>query len=209
MGIDIRDGAQLECINCALCIDACDDVMVRIGLPKGLIAYDTDANVLRRERGVAPVFHFLRPRTILYGAVFAIVGAVMAYGLLTRATLGLDVIRDRNPNFVTLADGSVRNGYTLKLLNQANVARTFDLSLTGTTPAKVAVIGMGGLPARVRVEPDRVRSVRLLITLAPHQLRDEEEEPIQFVLRDIKTGETRVTPSLFVTGREEEHEEHD
>lgn len=205
MGIDIRDGAQLECINCALCIDACDDVMVRIGLPKGLIAYDTDANVLRRERGEAPAFHFLRPRTILYGAVFAIVGAVMAYGLLTRATLGLDVIRDRNPNFVTLADGSVRNGYTLKLLNQANAARTFDLSLTGTRPAKVVVIGTGGLPARVRVEPDRVRTIRLLVTLAPRQLRDEEE-PIQFVLKDIETGETRITPSLFVTGREEGHD---
>ncbi|HKD47670.1 MAG TPA: cytochrome c oxidase accessory protein CcoG, partial [Rhizomicrobium sp.] len=51
MGIDIRDGAQLECINCGLCIDACDDVMHRVGRPKGLIAYDTEANVLRRLKG--------------------------------------------------------------------------------------------------------------------------------------------------------------
>ena len=51
MGIDIRDGTQLECINCALCIDACDDVMDKVGLPRGLIAYDTDANVERRLKG--------------------------------------------------------------------------------------------------------------------------------------------------------------
>src|SRR4029077_12439924 len=117
MGIDIRDGAQLECINCALCIDACDDVMVRIGQPRGLIAYDTDANFLRRQQGEKQRVRFLRPRTILYASVLAVVAIVMVVSLATRATMGLDIIRDRNPNFVTLADGSVRNAYTIKVLN--------------------------------------------------------------------------------------------
>ena len=68
MGIDIRDGAQLECINCALCIDACDDVMRRVDRPLGLIAFDTEANVLRRLKGEKARFRFVRPRTILYAA---------------------------------------------------------------------------------------------------------------------------------------------
>ncbi|MEJ0042188.1 MAG: cytochrome c oxidase accessory protein CcoG [Rhizomicrobium sp.] len=77
MGIDIRDGTQLECINCGLCIDACNDVMTRVGLPKGLIAYDTDANVARRSRGEKARFRFVRPRIVLYGAVLAIVSGAM------------------------------------------------------------------------------------------------------------------------------------
>ncbi|MHA7872046.1 MAG: cytochrome c oxidase accessory protein CcoG, partial [Hyphococcus sp.] len=54
MGIDIREGAQLECINCALCIDACDDIMKKIDRPLGLIAYDTDMNLERRVNGQKP-----------------------------------------------------------------------------------------------------------------------------------------------------------
>src|SRR5262249_26310839 len=84
MGIDIRDGAQLECINCALCIDACDDVMVRIGQPKGLIAYDTDANILHRLAGEKPKVRFVRSRTVLYAALFAAIGLAMVVGLATR-----------------------------------------------------------------------------------------------------------------------------
>jgi cytochrome c oxidase accessory protein FixG len=200
MGIDIRDGAQLECINCALCIDACDDVMDRIGQPRGLIAYDTEANALRRLAHETPHHRFVRPRTILYGSLFAIVGLLMLYGLATRATLGLDVLRDRNPNFVTLADGSVRNGYTLKLLNHANRARAFELSVSGIAPAKVVIIGLEGirLPASIAVEPDRVRTLRVLLTLAPERPNAARGE-FSFVLRDPATKETASTPSLFVS----------
>jgi len=66
MGIDIRDGAQLECIGCALCIDACDDIMDKISRPRGLIAYDTDDNITRRSQGEKPRFSFIRPRIVLY-----------------------------------------------------------------------------------------------------------------------------------------------
>ncbi len=203
MGIDIRDGAQLECINCALCIDACDDVMVRIGQPVGLIAYDTDANIERRLAKVPPHFRFVRPRTFLYGIMFALVGALMLFGFLTRATIGLDVTRDRNPNFVTLADGSVRNGYTLKLLNHENAPRTFELSIAGLKPARFAIIGIDHvrLPARITVEPDRIRTLRILLTLAPGQLKGETM-PLDFTLANRATGEIQVTRSLFATGIE-------
>src|SRR5208282_3101862 len=81
MGIDIRDGGQLECINCGLCIDACDEVMVRIGLPKRLIAYDTDANVERRAMGLKARYRFIRPRTLFYIVVIVIVASIMTVGL--------------------------------------------------------------------------------------------------------------------------------
>ena len=50
-GVDIRDGANLGCIQCGLCIDACDAVMTKLGRATGLIAYDTDINIKRRMEG--------------------------------------------------------------------------------------------------------------------------------------------------------------
>jgi cytochrome c oxidase accessory protein FixG len=205
MGIDIRNGAQLECINCALCIDACDDVMMRVGLPKGLIGYDTDANIARRRAGIPERYRFIRPRTMLYGGVFALVAIVMTYSFLTRATLGVDVLRDRNPDFVMLSDGSVRNGYTLKVLNHANETRTFALEMRGAKVSRVAVIGIDSarFPVRITVDPDRVRTVRLLLTLAPDQ-RKAGPLPLSFSLTDMATGEQQITQSLFVSGQETE-----
>jgi cytochrome c oxidase accessory protein FixG len=201
MGIDIRDGLQLECINCGLCIDACDDVMGRIGLPKGLIAYDTDANVKRRLEGQKARFRFVRPRTLLYTGVIALVSAIMLLGLSTRHTLELDVLRDRNPNYVTLADGAVRNAYTLKLMNRFDKPRDLLLSLSGVQPSSVNVIGLGRtvLPVKLRVEADKVRSVRVLVTLDKARIKNGEQR-LTFTLRDAATNEARDVSAVFVAG---------
>ena len=109
----------------------------------GLIAFDTDANIERRLKGEKPRFRFLRPRTAFYGAVLLLVSAIMLVTFTTRHTLDLDVLRDRNPNFVTLADGAVRNAYTLKLMNRSGQARTLTLSVGGLAARSVNVIGVG------------------------------------------------------------------
>ncbi len=201
MGIDIRDGAQLECINCALCIDACDDVMIRIGLPRGLIAYDTEANVERRLKGETPRFQLLRARTIFYAMIMTVVGAVMTYGLVTRATVVLDVLRDRNPDFVTLSDGAVRNGYAIKVMNRSDNPRSLVLSLDGVVARSVQVIGVEGsrLPAIIAVPADRVRTLRVLLTVGKNEL-GQADRTIDFVVADPRTGERRVTPAVFVSG---------
>ena len=199
MGIDIRDGAQLECINCALCIDACDDVMVKIGRPMGLIAFDTDANVERRMRGEAQRFRFIRPRTVLYGAVIALVGGIMLFTFANRHTLALDVIRDRNPAFVTLADGAVRNGYTLKLMNRSNRARPVMLDIEGLAVSRINVIGVGEhMPAEITVEADKVRTVRVLVTVARGNARPGPQD-VQFILS--ADGERRAVEAIFVGGK--------
>jgi cytochrome c oxidase accessory protein FixG len=199
MGIDIRDGAQLECINCALCIDACDDIMRRIGRPQGLIAFDTEANVQRRLKGERARFRFLRPRTILYGAVILLVAGIMLFSLMNRQTIALDVIRDRNPAFVTLADGSVRNGYTIKIENRSSRPRQFRLELTGLGAPKVKVIGVGeSLPAVIAVEADKARTLRVLVTGARTRIRPGPQ-PVQFILTE--GGERRVAEAIFVGGK--------
>ena len=201
MGIDIRDGSQLECINCGLCIGACDEVMDKINLPRGLIAYDTDANITRRIRGEKPRFRFVRPRTILYAAVIAAVGFVMLFGLATRETVELDVIRDRNPDFVTLADGAVRNGYTIKVMNRADVPRPFILDFGGLMPRNVKIIGLNyrGVPARIDVAADKVRTLRVLVTIAPKSLNGASA-PVYFTVTEPIRHEQRRVAAVFVSG---------
>ncbi|HSM96961.1 MAG TPA: cytochrome c oxidase accessory protein CcoG [Rhizomicrobium sp.] len=202
MGIDIRDGLQLECINCGLCIDACDDVMVKINLPKGLIAYDNDANVARRLKGEKARFRFVRARTVLYAVVLAVAGAIMAYSLMNRRTIDLDVLRDRNPNYVLLSTGAVRNAYTLKLMNRFDQSREFVLSLDGLNPVKVDVIGLGDvrLPVKVAVGADKVRALRVLLTVAPKDLTPGSRH-IAFQLSNAAGTETYRADAVFVSGR--------
>ena len=79
MGIDIRGGAQLECIHCALCIDACDDIMRKVWRPTGLIAYDTDRAVSARAQGGAVKYSLLRPRTILYSVLIVLISTLILW----------------------------------------------------------------------------------------------------------------------------------
>jgi cytochrome c oxidase accessory protein FixG len=198
MGIDIRDGDQLECINCALCIDACDDVMKRVNLPRGLIAYDTHQNVERRRQGLTSRFRLIRPRVVLYAVALLLVAGVMLFGLSTRASIDLNVLRDRNPTFVTLSDGSVRNAYTVKIMNRSNSPRVFRLSVEGPTGSDVKIVGIAvsTLPAAISIEPDRLRTLRLLLTVPAASLT-ADSLPVTF--RVGENGETRSTSTVFLS----------
>jgi len=202
MGIDIRDGAQLECIQCALCIDACDDIMKKVDRPTGLITYETDDNVDRFQRGEKAVYKFIRPRTVVYGVAFAIVAAIMLAALLNRSELELNSQRDRNPNFVILSDGSVRNGYNLKVVNKANEPRTLTLSIEGDPQIETRLLGAADdAPMQLRVDADRTQDFVIYLTL-PASAIDGARETFNFRVTDTRTGETATTPSMIVTGAE-------
>ncbi len=96
-GVDIRKGADLGCIQCGLCIDACNAMMTKLGRATGLIAFDTDVNVRRRMEGKAGFVKLVRGRTALYMAIIVASGAFMVYTFATRHDLSLAVIHDRNP----------------------------------------------------------------------------------------------------------------
>ena len=130
MGIDIRQGLQMECIACGLCVDACNNVMDKIGLPQGLIRYETESKT---------PFKLMRPRTIGYAAILSVVGCLVLYGLLTRSALELNVIHDRNPLFVTLSNGTIRNGYTVHILNKSHEDHNYRLTLQGLENAQLRV----------------------------------------------------------------------
>ena len=199
-GTDIRKGLQLGCVQCGLCIDACDNVMKEIGRPTRLIGYDTDINMARRREGKPPVYRFIRARTILYAAVMAIVGSVMLYALLNRTTALIAAQHNRNPLFVTLSDGHVRNDMTVHLSNKGGMPRTFALTVLGLDQARLSAVGVE--PAAdgrllVEVEPDRVRDLRVSIT-APGGAAKTDNTPITVVATDVANGEVlKVSEHFF------------
>jgi len=133
-GIDIRQGPQVGCITCALCIDACDRVMQDIGRPRGLIDYATLDDAEREKAGQPPTRHLKliwRPRTLAYLAVWAGIGLALLFALGTRVHTGLTVAKDRNPPYILLSDGSVRGAYTLRLRNMEGRPRRMEIALVG------------------------------------------------------------------------------
>ena len=169
-GIDIREGPQIGCITCALCIDACDAVMAQVGRPRGLIDYLTlDDAATEQAGGTAdPVLKTLfRPRTLVYFGIWCAIGLAMLFTLGQRTRLDLTVQHDRNPLYVQLSDGSIRNNYTVKIRNMETRPREVALVIKGL-PNAVAWTSTGnretaGQRITVTVAPDTVQKVRLFV----------------------------------------------
>ncbi|MEM9094209.1 MAG: cytochrome c oxidase accessory protein CcoG [Pseudomonadota bacterium] len=202
-GVDIREGQQLGCITCALCIDACDEMMAKVGKPRGLIDYCTIADAEIEKRNEKPWDawrRIIRPRTLLYFGLWSAIGIAMVVMLFIRDTIDITVAKDRNPTFVTLSDGSIRNGYTLKLLNKNPEPRTFRISIKG--PASVRLRLQNGDPSAVLVKTDQVRSVKAFITAPPNWRAgfgiEEERTELRFWLEDLSTRERTSVGSTFV-----------
>lgn len=227
MGIDIRDGQQLACITCALCIDACDSVMDKLNKERGLISYatfrDYNANMaLATAGGTGPIdaarvrgkdgklvpeivhFHWstlLRPRPLIYLGLWSLIGLVMLYVLLTRDRLDVNVLSDRNPQYVILSDGSVRNGYTVKLLNMIPEPRTITVSLDGLEGATMSVNGgaqqISDRSVTVPVEPDRLKALKVFVR-QPADLIRAERQTFRFVVQDETNGENNAYTATFI-----------
>ncbi|MHB2167117.1 cytochrome c oxidase accessory protein CcoG [Alsobacter sp. R-9] len=198
-GVDIRDGLQMGCIQCGLCIDACDNVMVKIGRPTGLIGYDTDVNVQRRIAREEPVVRIIRARTLLYAALIAVIGGLMTWTLAGRTTLAISALHDRNPIFVRLAEGGIRNGWTVRLSNKTLESRPFRLEVLGLPDAQLEVPGIDStaqLSTLVEVGPDQTRELRVLVSLRG-QGADAESRAVRFRLTDVVSGAVAYADDYF------------
>ena len=166
--------------------------MSKLGRPTGLIAYDTDLNIKQRIEGKTPFYKLVRMRTALYAGIIAVVGGIMIYTLATRDSEGISIIHDRNPMYVRLSDGALRNGYTIRIVNKRLKYRDFIVSVDGLPSTLIDFVG---LPPRadgrqlITVGPDQTKEVRVVVT-------DYSPTPpppstsILFKLIDIDSGET-------------------
>lgn len=140
-GIDIRHGLQLECIGCAACIDACDEVMTKVKRPTGLIRYDS----LVSFRGGQT--KWVRPRTILYGVLLVVGIAVATFAFSTVKPASFMVMRLGGAAYFVDRD-DVRNQFMVRLLNKRSEPTTFLVSLRDLPPG----VKQNGLTAPVTVD---------------------------------------------------------
>jgi cytochrome c oxidase accessory protein FixG len=165
MGIDIRDGQQMECITCALCIDACDDIMTKVGKPRGLIDYMalTDETLERSGNPPKRIWnHIFRTRTVIYATLWSLIGVGLLFALFIRADINMSVEPVRNPTFVTMSDGSIRNTYVVRLRNKNGTDRPFEFTLTADSRLTIGLEGTEGLV--VMVPADQTLSQRVYVT---------------------------------------------
>ncbi len=200
MGIDIRDGVQLECIQCALCIDACNEIMDRVERPRNLIAYDTFQNLDAASHHDRAPLRLIRPRTILYASLMAIVTSIMLWAFLNRTVLDINVLHDRQPLYVQLSDGGLRNGYTVKILNKLHEKRTFQLSTDGLEGAKLAIVGLEGSNPKIDVVTDNLRALKVHVTVpkSEHDDLTGTSTPFQFVVTDTADGSKTYHEAAFM-----------
>ncbi|MDP6969619.1 MAG: cytochrome c oxidase accessory protein CcoG [Gammaproteobacteria bacterium] len=182
VGIDIRDGLQYECISCAACIDGCNEVMARLGKPKGLVRYATE-NVLEGK-----AYRLLRPRFIGYGIAVLFIATFIGMQLISRVPIEVDLIRDRQTLFRDLGDGVIENTYHLKVSNKSQTAITIEVSINGVE--NYAYIGKQQLDIapnatieqmlRIRIHTDDLESPKTKIafdvkSLGSESIRVEQE----------------------------------
>ncbi|WP_425329297.1 cytochrome c oxidase accessory protein CcoG [Thalassovita gelatinovora] len=199
MGIDIRDGQQMECITCGLCIDACDEIMEKVGKPRGLIDYMalTDEAAERAGKPVKSIWkHVLRPRTIMYTTLWTLVGVGLVVALFIRPEIDLTVAPVRNPTFVTMSDGSIRNTYDVRLRNKHGEDRPFNITLKGDPSLRVQ---LEGTPySSVSVPADDMLLQRVYV-IAPKGSEPAESERVgfRFWVEDTASGERAYKDTVF------------
>jgi cytochrome c oxidase accessory protein FixG len=172
VGIDIRKGLQYECIGCAACIDGCDQVMDRMGYPRGLIRYTTQ-NALDGKYVEAPtafrkiVARWTRPRVMIYAGILLAVIAAVSASLYTRVPLKVNVLRDRASLARDAGGGRIENVYQLQIINTVERPRSFSIAASGLPDLRVVLDG----PAPVEVPAASSRIVPLRLQVDPTGLK--------------------------------------
>jgi len=151
-GIDIRNGLQYQCISCGLCIDACNNVMDSMGYPRGLIRYDSEANLAQPVRQ-APHLKWKRLKVLGYALALTLMMLLLVYNVLNRTTHEVSIQQVRQPLFISLSDGTVRNRYNIHIVNKTEQDLRYDISVADI-PAEALDLG--------RIEEIHIRAGKAL-----------------------------------------------
>jgi cytochrome c oxidase accessory protein FixG len=160
-GIDIRNGLQMECVHCTQCIDACDDIMTKVGKPTGLIRYSSQDALAGKPRTL------LRLRTVLYPLVLSMLLGGLGAAMFFKEPADLTVLRGLDGPFAIEADGRVSNQIRVKITNRRSADMAYSIVLEGLTGAGVssddASVVAPENPLRVRGGDTRATSVFVLL----------------------------------------------
>jgi cytochrome c oxidase accessory protein FixG len=184
-GIDIRQGLQIECIACAACIDACDEVMEKIERPRGLIRYDS----LNGFSGAKT--RLLRPRMIVYSVLLLIGAGVMSYSLSTFRPATVSLLRMTGAPFFVDA-GDIRNQFLLRILSKRTRPDTFRVEAVDPPDG----LQISGVEDGVTVEPLGEQMRPLILTMPAAKFRGEFHVNIRIGSGDGKIVAEKSVPFL-------------
>ena len=185
-GIDIRKGLQYECIGCAACVDVCDDVMDKVGYPRGLIRFSTQHGVEQGWNTQQMLKRALRPRVLVYSAILLTITAAVGVSLFLRTPLRVDVMRDRGSLARMVEQGRIENVYRLQIMNATEETQRYAISVSGLTGITLDPV------TEVEVLPTEVRSAAVRVQIPPGTA-STGSHPIQFEIRSTGGDVARVT----------------
>jgi len=177
-GIDIRKGLQYECIGCAACIDVCDDVMDKVGYPRGLIRFSTQNGVANGWDSRQMLRRALRPRVLIYTAILGAITLAVGLSLFLRTPLKVDVIRDRGALARMVEQGRIENVFRLQIMNATESTQRYAISVSGLPGIAL------DSPAEVEVLSTEVRAVAVRVQIPP-DAASPGSHPIHFDIRAV------------------------
>jgi cytochrome c oxidase accessory protein FixG len=184
-GIDIRKGLQYECIGCALCVDACNQVMDKMEYPKGLIRYTTEYAMSQKLDRSGILKRMVRPRILIYSGILTLIIIASALSLTLRSPLKFDVIRDRGlPR--TTETGAIDNVYRLQIMNTQEQPHHYSIEVSGIPGVSIISETAFDMPAATtRIIPARIR--------VPAGIAKKGSNKIIFTVRDVDNATVTVS----------------
>ncbi|MEW5892203.1 MAG: cytochrome c oxidase accessory protein CcoG [Pseudomonadota bacterium] len=190
VGIDIRQGMQFKCISCGLCIDACNNIMTKMGYPRGLIRYDSETNLAAPQPKPGLQLEWKNVKVLGYGASLVLMTGLLIYSIATRHSFEHSIQQVRQPLYVTLSDGSIRNRYQIRLTNLSGREETYTIEARGL-PAGALDLGSFN---RVTIKNGKSVIIQASVKLDP--VRARRLERFEFVIRSGQ-GEIAVDEARF------------
>lgn len=184
-GIDIRKGLQYQCISCGLCVDACNNIMDSAGFPRGLIRYDSEINIESKNPG-KPHLEWLRLRTLGYGVAILVMVGVLIYNIASRSETELSIQPVRQPLFVVLSNGDIRNRYQIHITNKSQEVQEYRIDVRGIPEGAVDL----GEMREVSVRQGKSLMVLANVRLSPAMVSRVNE--IEFVVTPLKKPDQTV-----------------
>ncbi len=195
VGIDIREGLQYKCISCGLCVDACDSIMDKMGYPRGLVRYDSEVN-LTSTTPQKPKLDWKRLKVLGWGLSIVLMTFYLFYDIQHRASFEHSIQQIRQPLYVTLSDGSIRNRYQIRLTNISGAEETYSISARGLPKG---ALDLGNFN-QVSIRNGKSVIIQASVKLPPDQALKLTD--FTFVIQN-RAGETMVDPARFFTHHEQ------
>ncbi len=196
-GIDIREGLQYRCISCGLCIDACNNIMDSVGYPRGLIRYDSEAN-LAQSQPAKPHIHWKRLKVVGYFAALGVMTGALVYSIATRTNFEHNVRQIRQPLYVVLSNGDIRNRYQISLTDDSDGDMDYRITTQGLPPGALDMDER----QTVKVHSGNSVIVQASVKLTPQQVGKYPK--FDFVITPLSTPQDKVVEQVNFYSRTDE-----